>query len=269
MNNIDNPKGKQEIIKFLYENFIKTAFPKEAEKLGVAYTPIEVVDFILHSANTLLKQEFNRALTDEGVHILEPFLGTGAFLNRLISSDELIKEKDLPRKFKSELYGNEILLLPYYIASINIEAAYNSRIKDEYTPFPGITFADTFNIIKEQKGQQPFSFMENPFKENKDRIKRQLDAPIQVIISNPPYFGGQKSENDGNKNTRHDCLNRRVEETYVKESTSTNKNSLYDSYIKAIRWLQIDLETKKALLALSITHHCFIGLLAQGLENAL
>ena len=148
---IDNSEGRQKVIKELYERFIKTAFPKMAEKLGVAYTPIEIVDFILESTNEILKQEFNKSLTDQGVHIMDPFTGTGTFINRLISNENLIKKEDLPQKFSKELHANEIMLLPYYVASINIESAYNSRMGGKYKNFPGVTLTDTFNCYEQKK----------------------------------------------------------------------------------------------------------------------
>ena len=230
LDGIDNSEGRQKVIKELYENFIKTAFPKTAEKLGVAYTPIEIVDFILKSTDEVLKKEFKKGLTDKGVHIVDPFVGTGTFINRLISHKDLIKKEDLPRKFKEELHANEMLLLPYYVASINIEEAYHSRMKGKYKEFPGIALTDTFNIYEKK---EDVSLL---FAENKQRIRKQKKSTIQVIIGNPPYSVGQKSENDGNKNTVYPLLRQRVKETYAKESDTTNKNALYDSYIKAIRW---------------------------------
>ena len=230
MDGIDNSAGRQKVIKELYESFIKKAFPKTAEKLGVAFTPIEVVDFILESVNEILKKEFQRGLTDKGVHIIDPFVGTGTFINRLISNEYLIKKEDLQRKFKDELHANEILLLPYYVASINIEEAYNNRMGGRYKQFSGIILTDTFNINEQKDNVIAF------FHENKERIKRQKSSPIQVIIGNPPYSSGQKSANDANKNTKHLLLERKIKETYVKESKAQRKGGLYDSYIKAIRW---------------------------------
>ena len=230
MDGIDNSAGRQKVIKELYENFIKTAFPKTAEKLGVAYTPVEVVDFILKSADEILRKEFNKGLTDKGVHIIDPFVGTGTFINRLISNKDLIKQEDLTRKFKEELHANEILLLPYYVSSINIEEVYHSRMGGRYKQFPGITLTDTFNIYEQKDNILPL------FQENKNRIKRQKESAIQVIIGNPPYSACQKSENDANKNTVHPLIHKKIEETYVKESDAVYKRNLYDSYIKAIRW---------------------------------
>ena len=230
LDGIDNSASRQKIIKELYENFIKTAFPKTAEKLGVAYTPVEIVDFILRSADEILKDEFDKRLTDEGVHIIDPFVGTGTFLNRLIQMNPVIEKEDLPRKFEKELHANEILLLPYYVSSINIEEAYYSRMGKEYKQFPGITLTDTFNIYEPKDNTIPL------FKENKKRIERQKNATIRVIVGNPPYSSGQKSENDANKNTFHPLIHKSIKESYVKESSASNKNALYDSYIKAIRW---------------------------------
>ena len=230
LDGIDNSDSRQKVIKELYENFIKTAFPKTAEKLGVAYTPVEIVDFIIKSADEILRTEFNKGLTDKGIHIIDPFIGTGTFINRLVSNKELIKKEDLQRKFKEELHANEILLLPYYVSSINIEEAYHSRMGGRYKQFPGITLTDTFNIYEQKDNVLPL------FQENKKRIKKQKESAIRVIIGNPPYSVGQKSENDGNKNTVHPLLKKRIEETYIAHSDSIAKNALHDSYIKAIRW---------------------------------
>ncbi len=233
---IDNSFGRQKVIKEFYENFIKTAFPKTAEKLGVAYTPSEIVDFILKSANEILKSEFNKGLTDKGVDVIDPFVGTGRFINRLIQMTPLIEKKDLPRKFKNELHANEIMLLPYYIASVNIEEAYHSRmcvgVEGNYTPFSGIALTDTFNIEEEKNNASSSDFS----KENEERIERQKNTDIQVIVGNPPYSVGQKNENDANKNQVYPKLHQRIKDTYVKESNAILTSKLYDSYIKAIRW---------------------------------
>ena len=261
LDKIDNSEGRQKVIKELYENFIKTAFPKTAEKLGVAYTPVEIVDFILKSADEILKDEFGKKLTDEGVHIIDPFVGTGTFLNRLIQGPEdspkpslknqdpednsLIKKEDLSRKFEKELHANEILLLPYYVASVNIEEAYYSRMGGRgYKPFPKITLSDIFN--RNEQGKQ--LLLSPYFQENNRRIKKQQEVDLQVIVGNPPYSAGQKSENDANKNTVYPKLHKRIEETYVKESNATNKNALYDSYIKAIRWATDEIKDKGGII---------------------
>ena len=228
---INNSKGRQTVIKELYENFIRTAFPKTAEKLGVAYTPVEIVDFILRSANEILRDEFDKGLTDEGVHIIDPFVGTGTFINRLIQMNPVIEKEDLPRKFQKELHANDILLLPYYVASINIEEAYHSRMGGGYKQFPGITLTDTFNIYESKENN-----IIPLFKENDKRIKKQKNARIQVIIGNPPYSSCQRSENDANRNTVHPLLHKNIENTYIRASDAVYKRNLYDSYIKAVRW---------------------------------
>ncbi|WP_339374490.1 DEAD/DEAH box helicase [Picosynechococcus sp. PCC 73109] len=230
---IDNAQGKQRIIIELYDKFFRNAFPKMAERLGIVYTPVEVVDFIIRSADVALKQEFGVGLTDEGVHILDPFTGTGTFIVRLLQNG-LIKPEDLERKFKQELHANEIVLLAYYIAAINIESAYHFLAKTEYSPFDGIILTDTFQLF-EPKNKQT-TLLDKIFPENHERAKRQQQNDIRVIVGNPPYSAGQTSENDGNKNLKYDNLDQRIKETYAEFSNAVNKTSIYDSYIRAIRW---------------------------------
>ena len=227
---IDNAEGKQKIIVELYDKFFKTAFPRDAERLGIVYTPVEVVDFIIKSADDALKSEFGIGLTDKDVHVLDPFTGTGTFIVRLLQSG-IIKDDDLTRKFREELHANEIILLAYYIAAINIEEAYHGRVKKDYEPFEGIVLTDTFQL-SEGKG----TFDDPNFQVNSERAAKQNKRDIRVIIGNPPYSAGQKSANDLNQNLKYPCLDQRLKETYVKFSTATLRNSLYDSYIRAIRW---------------------------------
>jgi predicted helicase len=230
---IDNPVAKQKIIIELYDQFFKTAFPKMVEQLGIAYTPIPVVDFIIHSVNDVLKKEFGRSLTDKGVHILEPFAGTGTFITRLLDSN-LIAAKDLQRKYKYELHANEIVLLAYYIAAINIENTYHSLTEEnEYRPFEGMVLTDTFQIGEDEAGGSLFPEM---FPQNSERLARQKKAPFQVIMGNPPYSVGQKSANDNAQNQKYDKLDARIAATYAKATDATNKNALYDSYLRAFRW---------------------------------
>lgn len=231
---IDNAEGKQRIIIELYDKFFKTAFPKMVEKLGIVYTPVEVVDFIIHSVEDVLKKEFKRSISDENVHILDPFTGTGTFITRLLQSG-LIEQKDLARKYASELHANEIVLLAYYIAAVNIENAYHDFIEDKsaYQPFEGIVLTDTFQLSETDSGQKQFSEM---FPKNSARVEAQKKAPIQVIIGNPPYSAGQKSANDNAENQSYPKLDARIADTYVKLTNATNKNALYDAYIKAFRW---------------------------------
>jgi len=229
---IDNAEGKQRIIIELYDKFFKAAFPKMVEKLGIVYTPVEVVDFIIHSVNDVLKQEFGRSISDENIHILDPFTGTGTFITRLLQSG-LIDKKDLTRKFTKELHANEIVLLAYYIAAVNIENAYHELLNGDkkYQSFNGICLTDTFQLG--ETGDGIFSEM---FPQNSDRVNAQKKAPIRVIIGNPPYSVGQKSANDNSSNQKYSFLENRVETTYTKESSATNSSSTYDSYIKAFRW---------------------------------
>lgn len=231
---VDNAAGKQKIINELYEKFFKTALPLTVGKLGIVYTPDEVVDFILHSVNDVLKKEFNRSLSDENVHILDPFTGTGTFITRLLQSG-LIKEKDLIRKYTKELHANEIVLLAYYIASINIENAFHDLMTgDDYTSFDGICLTDTFQLGEEStRGGQLFSEV---FPQNSLRVMNQQNTPLRVIVGNPPYSIGQSSANDNAQNERYPNLERRIDETYGKLSTANLKKSIYDSYIKAFRW---------------------------------
>lgn len=227
---IDNAEGKQRIIIELYDKFFRAAFPRLVERLGIVYTPVEVVDFIIKSADFALKQEFGVGLTDEGVHILDPFTGTGTFMVRLLQSG-LIKPEDLQRKFSYELHCNEIVLLAYYIAAINIEESYHFLAGGEYQPFNGIVLTDTFQMF-ENAGY----LLESIFPENNQRVINQKQRDITVIIGNPPYSAGQTSENDGNKNLKYENLDQKIANSYAKYSTATNKNSLYDSYIRGFRW---------------------------------
>ncbi|MBQ6470468.1 MAG: DEAD/DEAH box helicase [Victivallales bacterium] len=232
---INNAEGRQKVIVELYDKFFSSAFPKTVQKLGIVYTPVEVVDFIIHSVEDVLKKEFNRHLTDENVHILDPFTGTGTFLTRLLLSG-LIKPKDLERKYLNELHANEIVLLAYYIASINIENVYHDLAKNsEYQAFRGICLTDTFQMAEDENDASNTLYSEM-FTQNSKRVRAQKKQPIQIIIGNPPYSVGQKSANDNAQNQSYPKLERRIADTYAKYSTSTNKNSLYDSYIKAFRW---------------------------------
>ena len=242
---IDNGEAKQKIIVELYDKFFKTAFPKVVEKLGIVYTPVEVVDFMLHSVADVLKAEFNRDLSDENIHILDPFTGTGTFMTRLIQS-KLISQKALERKYEKEFHANEIVLLAYYIASINMENAYHERTLDKsYKPFEGICLTDTFHL---GEGEGILD-LNDGFIDNTRRVKAQRKAPLRIIIGNPPYSVGQKSANDNAQNQSYPNLEKRIEETYVASSKATNKNSLYDSYIKAFRWSTDRLDPQGGIVA--------------------
>ena len=229
---IDTAEGRQQVITGLYGQFFKKALPDAVEALGIVYTPIEIVDFINRSVNDLLTLHFDGAtLSDEGVHVLDPFAGAGTFLARLFETG-LITPEALDRKYLSELHANEIMLLAYYIAAMNIETAYQSQRPDgPYRPFEGIVLADTFQM---SEAGDPMDTVFFP--RNNDRADRQKGLDIRVIVGNPPYSSGQRSQNDDNQNMSYPTLDASIRSTYAKRSNSTNKNSLYDSYVRAIRW---------------------------------
>lgn len=232
---ITDAAGKQKIITELYERFFKLAFPRVAESMGIVYTPMEVVDFILRAVDDALQQHFGARISDEGVHVLDPFTGTGTFIVRLLQSG-LIDPQDLLRKFTEELHANEILLMAYYIAAINIEATFHGLQKEhageaEYQPFGGIVLTDTF-----QSSEDDDVIDDRMFTGNNERLTEQNALDIRVIVGNPPYSVGQSSGNDNNANLKYPSLDASIRDTYAKLSTATNKNSLYDSYIRAIRW---------------------------------
>ena len=200
--------------------------------MGIVYTPVEIVDFILRSADDVLRAEFGRGLTDKDVNIFDPFTGTGTFIARLIESG-IIQGKDMQRKYEHELLANDIVLLAYYIACVNIENAYHDAAEvKEYRPFQGIALTDTFLGHNESAGLKKAALLD----ENSERVRRQRRKPITVIIGNPPYSAGQRSANDNAQNYKYESLDARVAETYVKLSTATNNNALYDSYIRAFRF---------------------------------
>jgi superfamily II DNA/RNA helicase len=237
---VTSASGKQQVIKELYERFFRKAFKKQAEALGIVYTPVEIVDFILRASDEVSRKHFGKGLSDEGVSILDPFAGTSTFMVRLLQSG-LIKPEDLARKYANELFATEIMLLAYYVSAVNIETTYNALREEtaqrndepapEYVPFTNIALADTFQVHEE--GDVPDL---NIFRENNATIERQKNAPINVVIGNPPYSAGQKSANDLNANQKYPSLDKRIADTYAAKSTATNKNSLYDSYLRAFRW---------------------------------
>lgn len=226
---ITEVRAKQKIIVELYDKFFRNAFPRLVEKLGIVYTPVEVVDFIIHSINDALQQEFGQTLGDKGVHIIDPFTGTGTFITRLLQSG-LISKEQLAYKFQQEIHANEIVLLAYYIAAINIEQVYHDIVGGDYVPFNGICLTDTFALHEKE------DLVSAVLTDNSERRKRQKNLDIRVIIGNPPYSAGQDSTNDNNANVEYPSLDSRIRQTYAEASKATNKNALYDSYIRAIRW---------------------------------
>lgn len=222
-------EGKQKIVVELYDKFFRNAFPRMTERLGIVYTPTEVVDFIIHSINDLLQSEFGQTLGSKGVHIIDPFTGTGTFITRLLQSG-LIKPEELPHKYKNEIHANEIVLLAYYIAAINIEAVYHGIVGGEYQPFEGICLTDTFQLYEKD------DLISNLLTDNSDRRKRQKELDIRVIMGNPPYSAGQENDNDNNQNVAYPDLDARIHDTYAAQSKATLQRKLFDSYIRAIRW---------------------------------
>ncbi|OAJ67424.1 type ISP restriction/modification enzyme [Gluconobacter cerinus] len=226
---IDTAYGRQKVIKELYDGFFQQAFPRLKERLGIVYTPLEVVDFIIRSINDVLESEFGQTLGSKGVHIMDPFTGTGTFITRLLQSGLITKEQML-HKFRHELHANEIVLLAYYIASINIEATFSDIMDGTYEPFEGICLTDTFRL------NEAHDLIGSTLEDNNKRIRKQKTLDIRVIMGNPPYSVGQESGNDNNQNVSYPALDARIAETYAERSTATNKRALYDSYIRAIRW---------------------------------
>ena len=273
---IDNAESKQKIVVELYDKFFSTAFPKVKEQLGIVYTPVEVVDFIIHSVEHVLNEHFGRSLNDRNVRIIDPFTGTGTFITRLLQSGII---KDLEYKYKHEIFANEIVLLAYYIASVNIENVYHDlvdtqnfaslslqsedstvRNRTSYVPFDGICLTDTFELgekMYRKRGilrktindQGQFEGMETPFAENSTRVQRQLDSPITVIMGNPPYSIGQKSANDNAQNQHYPLLEERLIDRYIKGSSAGLSRSMYDTYIKAFRWATDRLDSKSGVIA--------------------
>ncbi|TGM09646.1 DEAD/DEAH box helicase [Leptospira yasudae] len=258
---IENPLARQKIVVELYDKFFSNAFPKMSERLGIVYTPVEAVDFIIHSVNDILKSEFGESLGSKNVHILDPFTGTGTFITRLMQSG-LIDLKDLPYKFKHEIHANEIVLLAYYIAAINIEATYHSLAGGEYTPFKGILLTDTFQLYEKD------DLISHYMVDNSERRNLLKNLDIRVIIGNPPYSAGQTSENENNQNVEYPLLDKRISETYAVNSNATLQKNLYDSYIRAIRWAS-DRLGNRGVMGL-ITNASFIdGNAMDGLRNSL
>jgi predicted helicase len=269
--NIDNAEGRQKVIVELYDKFFRNAFPKMADRLGIVYTPTEVADYLLHSADHVLREHFGKGLTDEGVHVLDPFTGTGTFITRLLQSG-LIRPEDAARKFDHELHANEIVLLAYYIAAVNIESVFQEAFGGEYRPFTGIVWTDTFQMTENEQvletGGGQFKIMEFNGSVNSERAIRQVRTPIRVIVGNPPYSARQKSTTDDNQNLKYPRLDDRIGETYAARSSASNKNVLYDSYVRAIRWAADRLKDHGVIAF--VTNASFIdGNMMDGLRSSL
>ena len=227
---VQSDTAKQNLIKELYNDFFAAAFKDTAEELGIVYTPVEVVDAQLHMVQRALEREFGEHLGDRGVHILDGFAGTGTYLSRLIEDPTLIPDEDLPYKYDHDLHSNEIVPLAATIMDINIEQSYHARMGGAYRPFPGALLCDTFQL-----GEEDNVIDRRTFLENSDRIEEQVATDITVIVGNPPYRAGDKG-NTGNQNAKYRTLDGRIAGTYAANTKASNKNSLYDHYIRAFRW---------------------------------
>lgn len=278
LSRIDTVDGKQKVITALYEKFFKNAFPKDQAINGVVYTPIEIVDFIIHSAVEVLKQEFGRDINDEGVNVLDPFTGTGTFIARLMESG-LITKENLERKYRKELFANEITLLAYYIAAVNIENTY-SRItgSESYVPFENILLTDTFNIeeiCRRFGSASQDNLIENSyFRKNRAIIRKENDTPITLIIGNPPYGATQKSANDNAKKRKYRTgIDARIESTYLDESRFDSKignvNSVYDNYIRAFRWATDRLRGEDGIVAFVTPNGWMTGSAFEGFRKTI
>lgn len=242
---------KQKFLKVLYENFYKSYNPKAADRLGVVYTPNEIVRFMIESTNHLLYKHFGKTLSDKNVDILDPATGTGTFISEII--ENTIPKQDLAYKYRNEIHANEVAILPYYIASLNIEYTFKQKM-GYFEEFSNICFVDTLdNTLPMSYGKQTNAF--SLTSENTERIKKQNERKISVIIGNPPYNANQKNENENNKNREYPEIDKRIKETYIKNSTA-QKTKLYDMYSRFYRWAMDRLD-KNGVIAL-ITNRSFI-----------
>jgi predicted helicase len=237
---------KQTFLNAIYEKFFQGFSVKVADTHGIVYTPQPIVNFMVKSVEDILQREFGKSLSDKGVHILDPFVGTGNFIVRVMQE---IRKTGLPYKYEHELHCNEVMLLPYYIASMNIEHEY-LELAGSYKPFEGICLVDTFELAEEQQLS-----LFTP--ENTARVERQRQSPIFVIIGNPPYNTAQVNENDNNKNRRYEEIDARVSATYAKDSKATLLNKLGDPYVKAIRWASDRIQREGEGIVAFVTNSSF------------
>lgn len=244
MDQVSSREGRQSFIKKIYGNFFTTADKKGAEKHGVVYTPIECIDFIINSVEGLLRDNFKKGLKTRGIKILEPFAGTGTFITRLLESGLI--DRNMTQKYLEDISANELILLAHYVATINIETTYKSLAGDRYVPFPGMAYTDTLgmnpeHITKPEKSRRQ-SQIDRDLPELDKRVRRQMGRKIDVIIGNPPYSAGQKSFDDDNANIKYPDIDKRIRETYLKGLSKSNVNTIYDSYIRSIRWMSDRME---------------------------
>ena len=229
---VDTAEKKQRIIADLYGTFFEKALPKEAASMGMVYTPVEAVDYVVRSVEDVLVTEFGTNISSQGVQIMDPFTGTGTFLTRLLSSG-LIAPEVIERKYSEELHANDINLLAYYIATVNIEMTYHGVAEpSEYTPFKGIVFADSFEARENRVSPR---LNDRFFQANNERLNRQSEQDIRVIMSNPPWSVGQSRQNDDNQNRVYPNLRDRIANTYSAASNATLRRNAYDTYLQAVR----------------------------------
>lgn len=241
-------KDKQHFLNVVYERFFHGYCVKTADAMGVVYTPQPIVDFMCASVEHVLKQEFGLSLSDKDVRVLDPCTGTGNFIVNLIRR---VPPRDLKRVYGANLFANEIMLLPYYIAAMNIEHVYFEQTK-KYEPFEGLCFVDTLDMAEHV--QQQFDFFTQ---KNTERVERQKRARITVILGNPPYNAEQEDENDLNPNRRYAVIDERIQRTYAKSSQGTLKNKLYDPYVKFFRWASDRLGDREGIVCF-ITNNNFV-----------
>ncbi len=243
-------RDKQHFLNTIYERFFRGYSVKVADTHGIVYTPQPIVDFMWASVAEALETEFGLSLSSPGVNILDPCTGTGNFIVNLMRR---VPRRDLPRMYSEQLFANEVMLMPYYISALNIEHAY-LELTGKYEPFEGLCFVDTLDLAEDR--QLPM-FAEK----NTERVARQRRSPITVIIGNPPYNVGQLNENDNNKNRKYPVIDRRISETYAKDSKATNKNALSDAYVKFFRWATDRLDGRDGIVCF-VSNNSFVDQIA-------
>ena len=271
LKNIKSREQRQEFIKKIYGNFFESADKKDTKKHGIVYTPIEIIDFIINSVQYILKKEFNTKFNDRSVKVMDPFTGTGTFLTRLLESGFI--QENMYEKYKHDLIANEMILLAYYIATVNIETTYQSLRKGhKYVPFGGISYTDTLKLNPRYREggrhRTESATLDNLFKSAQSRIKLQKSTHVHVIIGNPPYSSGQSNYNEDNPNIKYDVLDERIGNTYAEKTMVHAKNALYDSYVRSIRWASDRIGTS-GIIAL-VTNASFLkSETAQGIRASL
>lgn len=267
---IDNAQAKQKIIITLYDKFFSTSFKSTTERLGIVFTPVEVVDFIVKSVDVVLRKHFGKTIASENVHILDPFTGTGTFITRTLHYLKSLMDKgemsyaDLVRKYTQELHANEIVLLSYYIAAINIEAVFDDiNGEEDYLPFEGIVLTDTFESTESED-----TLDDSFFGTNDKRLKRQQEKPITAIIGNPPYSAKQDNEDDNNNRVSYPILDNSLKTKWIDTSSAINKNGLLDSYIRAFRW-SADKLKENGIIAFITNSSYLDGVAMDGMRQAL